>query len=84
MRYVADMPTLRPIERSSPSRYGIDMTVHFHDEDIPAGLFADAGSIYLYHRGRTHQPLKVRVFIDFLTDRFRSERFAERFRADLA
>ncbi|MGK6324793.1 LysR family transcriptional regulator [Sphingomonas sp. DT-51] len=46
--------------------------------------FADAGSIYLYHRGRTHQPLKVRVFIDFLTDRFRSERFAERFRADLA
>ena len=39
------MPTSRPIERSSPSRYGIDMTVHFHEEDIPAGLFADGAAI---------------------------------------
>lgn len=40
---------------------------------------ADAGSISLYHAGRTHQSPKTRAFIDFLTDHFRGERLAQRF-----
>jgi DNA-binding transcriptional LysR family regulator len=45
------------------------------------GWFADAGAISLYHASPSLLPRKTRVFIDFITDHFRSERLAERFRA---
>jgi DNA-binding transcriptional LysR family regulator len=46
--------------------------------------YADAGSISLYYAGRAQQPLKTRVFIDFLTEHFRRERLAQRFAGSLA
>ena len=41
----AQLVTLRaPIERTALARYGTAMTVHLHQEDIPAGLFDDLGA----------------------------------------
>lgn len=41
--------------------------------------FADAGIISLYHATPTLLPRKTRLFIDFITEHFRSEGLAERF-----
>jgi DNA-binding transcriptional LysR family regulator len=38
----------------------------------------DAGAVWLYYPSKKLLPAKTRVFIDFVLERFRSERFAER------
>lgn len=40
---------------------------------------ADAGPISLYYPSRTLLPAKTRAFVDFVTEAFRRERYAERF-----
>lgn len=62
----------------------VDVLPHFADGSLVRLLpdwFADAGVISLYHATPTLLPRKTRVFIDFITDHFRSEKLAERFRA---
>lgn len=48
---------------------------------LPKG-HADTGPIFLYFASQKHLPQKTRAFIDFVVAHFRSERLAERFRAD--
>jgi DNA-binding transcriptional LysR family regulator len=43
------------------------------------GWYADAGVFSLYYVGRSLLPAKTRVFIDFVADAFKRQRFAERF-----
>ena len=38
----------------------------------------DAGAVWLYYPSKKLLPAKTRVFIDFVLERFRRERFAER------
>jgi DNA-binding transcriptional LysR family regulator len=38
----------------------------------------DAGAVWLYYPSKKLLPAKTRVFIDFVLERFRSERFAQR------
>jgi DNA-binding transcriptional LysR family regulator len=45
--------------------------------------YADLGAISLYYASRSMLPAKTRVFIDAVTDRFRSEKLAERFAGNL-
>jgi DNA-binding transcriptional LysR family regulator len=45
------------------------------------GWYADLGPICLYYPNKTLLPLKTRVFIDFIVERFREERLAARFDA---
>lgn len=45
--------------------------------------WADAGPISIYYTGRRLLPPKTRVFIDFLSEAFRRERYAERFAGSL-
>jgi DNA-binding transcriptional LysR family regulator len=45
--------------------------------------YADAGALSIYFASRTLLPAKTRVFIDFIVDAFRRERFAERFAGSL-
>ena len=45
------------------------------------GWFVDAGAISLYHAIPTLTPRKTQMFINFITDHFRAEKLAERFRA---
>jgi DNA-binding transcriptional LysR family regulator len=46
--------------------------------------FSDAGPISIYYASRTLLPAKTRVFIDFVVERFRRERFAERFAGSIS
>jgi DNA-binding transcriptional LysR family regulator len=41
--------------------------------------YADAGPISIYYASRTLMPAKTRVFVDFVVEAFRRQRFAERF-----
>jgi DNA-binding transcriptional LysR family regulator len=41
--------------------------------------YADAGSISIYYATRTLLPAKTRVFVEFVVEAFRWQRFAERF-----
>jgi DNA-binding transcriptional LysR family regulator len=41
--------------------------------------YADAGPISIYFASRTLMPAKTRVFVDFVVEAFRRQRFAERF-----
>ena len=41
--------------------------------------YADAGPISIYCASRTLMPAKTRVFVDFVVEGFRRERYAERF-----
>jgi DNA-binding transcriptional LysR family regulator len=41
--------------------------------------YADAGSISIYYATRTLLPAKTRVFVEFVVEAFRRQRFAERF-----
>lgn len=62
----------------------LDVLPHLADGSLVRLLpdwFADAGVISLYHASPSLLPRKTRVFIDFITDHFRSEKLAERFRA---
>jgi DNA-binding transcriptional LysR family regulator len=45
------------------------------------GWFADAGAISLYHAMPTLMPRKTQMFINAITDHFRAEKLADRFRA---
>lgn len=45
--------------------------------------YADAGPISIYYATRTLLPAKTRVFVDFVADAFRRQRFAERFAGSL-
>jgi DNA-binding transcriptional LysR family regulator len=40
--------------------------------------FHDAGAVWLYYPSKKLLPPKTRVFVDFVLERFRSERFAQR------
>jgi len=46
--------------------------------------YADAGMISLYYASRRLLPSKTRIFIDFVVDGFRQERYAERFAGSIA
>jgi DNA-binding transcriptional LysR family regulator len=43
------------------------------------GWYAEMGPIYLYYPNKKLLPLRTRVFIDFVVDTFREQRFTERF-----
>ncbi len=45
--------------------------------------YADVGATSLYYASRTLLPAKTRVFIDWVTDAFRTQRLAERFAGSL-
>jgi DNA-binding transcriptional LysR family regulator len=45
--------------------------------------YADAGPISLYYASRNLLPSKTRVFVDFVSEAFRRERYAERFAGSL-
>lgn len=48
------------------------------------GWHQDAGQISLYFTSQKLLPAKTRAFVDHVTSRFREQRLAERFRADMA
>jgi hypothetical protein len=43
--------------------------------------WADAGATSIYFSSKTLMPAKTRAFIDFVVERFKRERLAERFAA---
>jgi DNA-binding transcriptional LysR family regulator len=45
--------------------------------------YADAGAISLYYASRTLLPAKTRVFVDWVSDAFRTQRLPERFAGSL-
>ncbi|MBL8956543.1 MAG: LysR family transcriptional regulator [Myxococcaceae bacterium] len=46
------------------------------------GWYADVGPLFVYYPSQRQLPARVRVFIDLLATHFKTERYAERFRAD--
>jgi DNA-binding transcriptional LysR family regulator len=47
------------------------------------GWYADAGAISLYFSSRKLMPGKTRVFVDWVSDAFKMQRFPERFAGSL-
>jgi DNA-binding transcriptional LysR family regulator len=61
-----------------------DVVEHLERGDLVRVLpkwHSDAGGIYLYFSSQKLLPAKTRAFVDFIATHFRTQRFAERFRA---